>query len=84
MAQIAFSAGGRSQAICSELNPEYDVPHMPTLPSHHSWAASQAMTVTRSDCSASGYSSVASPSDEPVPRRSSRHTAYACSSRRVT
>ncbi len=75
METTALSAGGRSHAICSELNPEYDVPHIPTLPSHHGWSASQPITSTRSDCSTTGYSSVASPSEEPVPRRSSRQTA---------
>jgi hypothetical protein len=44
MATTALSSGGRSHAICNELKPEYDVPYMPTLPSHHSWAANQAMT----------------------------------------
>ena len=75
MATIALSAGGRSAATCSELKPEYDVPNIPTLPSHHSCSASQAITVQRSVRSTRGYSSVASPADEPVPRRSSRHTA---------
>ena len=75
MAMIAFSAGGRSHATCSELKPEYDVPYMPTAPVHHGCSASQAMTSHRSRCSCSGYSSVASPSDDPVPRTSTRATA---------
>ena len=32
MAQIAFRAGGRRTASCSELKPEYEVPYMPTAP----------------------------------------------------
>ena len=82
MANTAPSSGASSHAICSELKPEYDVPNMPTRPLHHSCAASQATTSTRSACSAGGYSSVASPADEPVPRRSSRHTANPNRSRR--
>ena len=81
MAMTAFSCGGFSQAICSELKPEYEVPYMPTLPSHQPCSASHPMTSARSRCSRAGYSSVASPPDEPVPRRSSRHTAYENSSR---
>jgi hypothetical protein len=29
---IAFNAGGRRAATCSELNPEYEVPNIPTFP----------------------------------------------------
>ena len=45
---------------------------MPTYPFDQSWPASQAMTSARSRCSDAGYSSVARPSEEPVPRRSTR------------
>ena len=48
---------------------------MPMLPVHQGWAASQAITSARSRCSASGYSSVATPPLEPVPRTSTRATA---------
>ena len=82
MAQIAFSAGGRRAASCNELKPEYDVPYMPTAPVDQGWSASQAMTAARSDCSSAGYSSVAMPSDEPVPRTSTRATAKPPSSAR--
>jgi hypothetical protein len=75
MAQIAPSAGGRSIAIWIELKPEYDVPYIPTRPVDHSCAASQAIASARSACSCGGYSSSASPSEEPVPRRSRRATA---------
>jgi hypothetical protein len=49
---------------------------MPTAPVDHGCAASQAITWHRSACSLAGYSSVATPSDDPVPRRSTRATAY--------
>jgi hypothetical protein len=55
------------------------VPYIPTDPVDHGWAASQPMTWQRSACSLAGYSSVATPSDDPVPRRSTRATAYPCS-----
>jgi hypothetical protein len=80
MGTIAPSADGRRMATWIELKPLYDVPNMPTRPVHHGWAASQAMTATRSSCSRAGYSSTATPVEEPVPRRSSRHTAYPYSS----
>ena len=38
---MALSWGGRSMAVCSELNPPHDTPHMPRFPLHHSWSASQ-------------------------------------------
>ena len=40
---IAFSAGGRSAAIWSELNPPQELPIIPTLPVHQGWAASHAI-----------------------------------------
>ena len=82
MAQTAFSAGGRRAANWSELKPEYDVPYIPTLPLDHGWEASQAMTSARSVCSSGGYSSVAIPSEDPVPRTSTRATAKPPSSAR--
>jgi hypothetical protein len=48
---------------------------MPTLPSHQSWAAIHAIASGRSRCSASWYSSTASPGEHPVPRTSMRATA---------
>ena len=48
---------------------------MPTAPVHHSWAASHSITAHRSSASPGGYSATATPSDEPVPRVSSRQTA---------
>ena len=43
---IAFSAGGRRTAIWSALKPEYEVPHIPTLPFDHSCSASHAIVVS--------------------------------------
>ena len=48
---------------------------MPTLPSHHGWAAIQAMQATASSCSCVVYSSVSTPSESPLPRISTRSTA---------
>ena len=48
------------------------MPYMPTRRCTIPASASQAMTSHRSRCSCAGYSSTASPSDEPVPRRSRR------------
>ena len=62
-------------ATWRELKPPQDVPYMPTFPVHQSCAASQAMTSQMSACSCAWYSSSAIPSEEPVPRRSSRQTA---------
>ena len=73
---MALSAGGRRMATCSELNPDHDVPNIPTAPFDQPCVASQAMTCSMSSCSCTVYSSVAMPSDEPVPRMSSRHTTY--------
>ena len=70
---IAFRAGGRSIASWIELNPEYDVPYIPTEPVDQSRVASQSITVTRSVRSIAGYSSSAIPSLVPVPRTSTRH-----------
>ncbi len=72
---MAFSAGGWSAATCSELNPLYEVPYMPTEPFDHSCSASHAMTISQSSHSRCVYSSGASPPDEPVPRTSARQTA---------
>ena len=69
-------------ATWMELNPEYDVPYMPTEPEHQSWSASHAITAQRSRCSCGGYSSSATPSEDPVPRTSTRQTTYPPSSRR--
>ncbi len=51
------------------------MPHMPTLPLHHGWAASHSTASYPSSVSASVYSSSAIPGEEPVPRTSSRHRA---------
>ena len=40
---IAFSAGGRRAATCSELKPPQEMPVMPTLPLHQGCAARNAM-----------------------------------------
>ena len=48
---------------------------MPTAPVHHGCSASHAMTAHMSSASPGGYSSTATPSDDPVPRVSTRHTA---------
>ncbi|HEX9717281.1 MAG TPA: hypothetical protein VGA93_04990 [Actinomycetota bacterium] len=71
---MAFSAGGRVIATWIELNPEYDVPYIPTVPVDHSRDASHATISFMSRCSISGYSSSARPSEVPVPRTSTRHT----------
>ncbi len=47
---------------------------MPTVPSDHGRVASQSITVAMSVRSTSGYSSVAMPSLDPVPRTSTRHS----------
>ncbi len=51
------------------------MPHMPTAPVHHGWAASHSTASYPSRVSASVYSSRATPADDPVPRTSSRHRA---------
>ena len=72
-ATIAFSAGGRRIAIWIELNPPHEIPHIPTAPLHHGWAASHAITSSPSRCSSSEYSkSGGVPSLAPVPRMSTR------------
>ena len=53
--------GRPSAAIWSELNPEYDVPNIPTRPFDHGCAASHSITRPRSARSTSGYSSVVDP-----------------------
>ena len=68
----AAARAAARHAIWSELKPEYDVPNIPTRPFDHGCAASQSIAVARSLRSTSGYSSVAIPADEPVPRRSTR------------
>src|SRR3954454_23751194 len=73
---IALSAGGRRIATWIAVNPPYEMPHIPTFPSHHGWAASQATASTPSSVSSAVYSSSATPPDEPVPRTSTRHRAY--------
>ena len=47
---------------------------MPTVPSDQGCVASQSITVARSVRSTAGYSSVAMPSLEPVPRTSTRQS----------
>ena len=72
----AECAGPPSAAICSELNPEYDVPNIPTRP-RRPWLRRQPLdrpdggrAVRRRDTRRSSR-----PPDDPVPRRSSRSTA---------
>jgi len=67
-------------ATCSELNPDHEVPYIPTRPFDHGSAASHAITSAMSSSSRGVYSSRGTPSEEPVPRTSSRHTAYPNSS----
>ncbi|SLI50057.1 Uncharacterised protein [Mycobacteroides abscessus subsp. abscessus] len=69
---IAFSAGGRRAATCRLLNPPQEMPIIPTLPSHQGWSASHAITSQASSCSVGRYSSVSTPSESPLPRRSTR------------
>ena len=49
------------------------MPHIPTAPVHHGWAASHSTASNPSRVSSSVYSSSATPADEPVPRTSTRH-----------
>ena len=51
------------------------MPHIPTLPLHHGWAASHSTASYPSRVSSSVYSSRATPGELPVPRTSSRHSA---------
>ena len=60
------------------------MPNIPTRLVLHGWAAIHWMTVRRSLRSTSGYSSVASPPEDPVPRRSTRTTANPPSSAKRT
>ncbi len=48
---------------------------MPTLPSHQGWLASHSITAMPSSCSMGRYSSVSTPSESPLPRRSTRTAA---------
>ena len=72
---IAFSAGGRSAATWSELNPPHEMPVMPTDPLHQGCAAIQAMTETPSSSSCCRYSSSRMASESPEPRMSVRTQA---------
>ena len=72
---IALSACGRAFATWMAVNPPYEMPHIPTLPEHHGWAASQATASTPSRVSSAVYSSRATPKDDPVPRTSTRQKA---------
>ena len=72
----ALSAGGRRAASWRLLKPPHEMPVMPTAPEHHGCAAIQAMTSSRSSCSCGWYSSSSTPSDSPLPRRSTRTQAY--------
>jgi hypothetical protein len=49
-ATMARSAPGVSDriAIWIELNPPQEMPHIPTAPVHHGWAASHEMTASPS------------------------------------
>ena len=47
VATTAPSSGTPSAAICNELNPEYEVPNIPTVPRDHGWPASHARSATR-------------------------------------
>ena len=75
---IALSASGARAASCSALKPPHEMPNMPTAPVDQGCAASQAITASPSRSSCSLYSSSNSPSDDPVPRMSTRTDAYPC------
>nr|KEP23421.1 hypothetical protein DA06_08685 [Georgenia sp. SUBG003] len=67
--------GGRRAATCSALNPPQEMPIIPVVPSHQGWAAIHASTSSASRSSCSRYSSVRTPSESPLPRRSTRRQA---------
>ena len=83
MAQIASSIGGRSIAVCSAENPPQLMPHIPIRPVHHGWSTSHSITATLSSCSMGRYSPMATPSEAPVPRMSTRAPAIPRSARYV-
>ncbi len=70
------------RAGCS-VNPPYDTPHEATAPVHHGCCAIQATTSQPSSCSASVYSSCATPCELPVPRTSRRTQANPAFTRNV-
>ena len=72
---IALSAGGRSAAIWSAVNPPQERPIMPTDPLHQGRAAIQAIASIPSSHSCRVYSSSSSPDESPDPRRSMRRLA---------
>ena len=70
---MAFSAGGRREAICRALKPPQEIPVIPTFPFDQGWRASHAITSVQSLCSIREYSrSGGAPSLVPVPRMSTR------------
>ena len=71
----APSAGGRSAATWSPLNPPQLMPIIPTRPAHQGCAATHAMTASASSCSCRRYSPRHTPSLSPVPRMSTRRQA---------
>ena len=70
--------GGRRAATWRVLNPPQEIPIIPVRPSHQGCAAIQASTSSASDSSCSRYSSVSTPSELPLPRRSTRTPANPC------
>ena len=68
---IAFSAAGRRLAARIVVMPPYEWPHMPTLPSHQGCAAAHGMASTASCASSGAKGTRGSPSEVPVPSRSS-------------
>ena len=72
---IARRWGGRSAATWIDVNPPYEMPHIPTEPLHHGWDASHSTASYPSRVSSAVYSSSATPPDDPVPRTSTRQSA---------
>ncbi|CAM5541493.1 hypothetical protein SVIOM74S_01683 [Streptomyces violarus] len=72
---MAFRPGGCRAATWSAANAPQEMPIMPVPPSHQGCSVSQASTSSASACSRSRYSSRSTPSESPVPRRSTRTQA---------
>jgi hypothetical protein len=53
---ISRSWGGRRAATWIAVNPPYEIPHIPTAPLHHGWAASHSTASTPSRVSSAVYS----------------------------
>ena len=64
--------GRPSAATWIDVNPPYEMPHIPTEPLHHGWDASHSTASYPSRVSSAVYSSSATPPDDPVPRTSTQ------------